>query len=101
MKICGKEVDFKISRVEDAAKMNLALEKMKKKESEVKKINGLEEILTSLIHMFAEFFLDVTGQDVLKGCSDVDEAKKAYVDFLREVKKQKQDVLGFSLDDIE
>lgn len=102
MNIYGKEVDFKISRVEDAAKMDLALKKMKDTENKISKTEeSLPEVLKRIINMFAVFFKDVTGQDILEGCSDVDEAKRAYIDFLNEVKKQKQSVIGFSLDDIE
>lgn len=101
MNINGKEIDFKISRLECAAKMDSALHKMGGKEKEIKeKETSLPGIIKSMISMFRNFFIDATGVDVLENCTDLEEAKESYLEFLKEVKGQKEKVLGITLDDI-
>lgn len=100
MQIYGKEIDFKISRLSDASAMNLALEHMEKAEKEIKETKGLSEVIGQSLHMFREFFRETTGQDVLEGCEDLYEAKTAYYSFLKEVQKQKKELIEFSFDDI-
>lgn len=102
MKIYNKEIDFKISRLEDASRMELALQHMGVAEEQVKAREGdlLSDILRRQIKMFSDFFKDATQMDVLEGCTDLYEAKKAYFDFLKEIQKQKEAVITFSLDDI-
>lgn len=101
MQIRGREVDFKISRLKDAGSMDLALKHMSETEKKLGNAEGITALLAEYIKMFQVFFVEATGTDVLEGCEDAAEAKQAYIDFLREVRKQKDEVTsGFSLDDI-
>lgn len=97
MLIYGKEVDFKISRLSNASAMELALEKMEKDENEIKKMPknaGVAKVIAAFITMFRNFFLNATGMDVLEGCDDMEDAKKAYMEFLSAIKEQKTVMLS-------
>ena len=101
MTIGNKEFDFKISRISDAKKMEDAIKKMEKTEQKIGKKQNLSEILQETIRMFQDFFVDTVGENVLAGCEDVAEAKAAYLAFLSDVMRQKEDVLGvIRLEDI-
>lgn len=101
MLIYGKEVDFKISRVKDAGKFENALQEMSAKEEDIKKYHGpLSGLVEKCIGMFRDFFVKATDVDVLEECEDMEEAKKAYFDFLEEVKKQKAKILDITAADI-
>ena len=102
MQIRGKEVDFKISRLEDAARMEQALEHMEETEQKIQaeKTGKLTTILRLTLDMFRDFFKEATGEDILRDCGDVEEAKDTYLAFLQEVGNQKEAVMGFALDDI-
>ena len=100
MQIRGREVDFKIGRLKDAAAFEKALDKMSKTEKEVNKKGTLSEIIAAEIEMFRDFVKESTGEDVLEDCDDLEEAKGAYIDMLLGIKKQKERLLGFSMDEI-
>lgn len=101
MRIYGKEVDFKISRIKDAENFENALKEMRAKEECIGKYNGpLSGLVGMCIGMFRGFFVKATGVDVLEECEDMEEAKKAYFDFLEEVKKQKAAILDITAADI-
>lgn len=104
MQVNGKEVDFKISRLEDASKFELALQHMQKTEKGIqecaKKGEPLSKIIKMTIDMFDSFFSEMGIDEVIDGCKDLEEAKGAYLEFLREISKQKKQVLTFTLDDI-
>ena len=100
MQIRGREVDFKIGRLKDAAAFEKALDKMSKTEKEVNKKRTLSEIIAAEIEMFRTFVKESTGEDVLEDCDDLEEAKGAYIDMLLGIKKQKETLLGFSMDEI-
>lgn len=100
MQIRGREVDFKIGRLKDAAAFEKALDKMSKTEKEVNKKGALSEIIAAEIEMFRAFAKESTGEDVLEDCDDLEEAKGAYIDMLLGIKKQKETLLGFSMDEI-
>lgn len=100
MQIRGREVDFKIGRLKDAAAFEKALDKMSKTEKEVNKKGTLSEIIAAEIEMFRDFVKESTGEDVLEDCDDLEEAKGAYIDMLLGIKKQKETLLGFSMDEI-
>lgn len=100
MQIRGREVDFKIGRLKDAAAFEKALDKMSKTEKEVNKKRALSEIIAAEIEMFRAFVKESTGEDVLEDCDDLEEAKGAYIDMLLGIKKQKETLLGFSMDEI-
>ena len=100
MQIRGREVDFKIGRLKDAAAFEKALDKMSKTEKEVNKKGTLSEIIAAEIEMFCTFVKESTGEDVLEDCDDLEEAKGAYIDMLLGIKKQKETLLGFSMDEI-
>ena len=103
MKIYGKEIDFKITRVSDAKKFRDALKVMQQDEKKLQnmKSKDLASFLTSYIGMFQKFFANATGQDILQECDDAAEAKKAYLDFLEEIKKEKESILKFNPEDIQ
>lgn len=100
MQINGKEVDFKVSRLEDASRLELALQNMGKKEAEIKMMKGksLSVVLEENIAMISDFFRDTTGKNVLEGCTDFCEAKEVYLKFLKDIEEQKRQI--FSMDDI-
>lgn len=100
MQIRGREVDFKIGRLKDAAAFEKALDKMSKTEKEVNKKGALSEIIAAEIEMLRAFVKESTGEDVLEDCDDLEEAKGAYIDMLLGIKKQKETLLGFSMDEI-
>ena len=100
MQIRGREVDFKIGRLKDAAAFEKAFDKMSKTEKEVNKKGALSEIIAAEIEMFRAFVKESTGEDVLEDCDDLEEAKGAYIDMLLGIKKQKETLLGFSMDEI-
>lgn len=100
MQIRGREVDFKIGRLKDAAAFEKSLDKMSKTEKEVNKKGALSEIIAAEIEMFRAFVKESTGEDVLEDCDDLEEAKGAYIDMLLGIKKQKETLLGFSMDEI-
>lgn len=105
MTINGKEVDFRISNLEHAEKMEIALQHMQKSENDIRNLKEgtpLSEALRKMITVFRDFFVEATGVDILEDCLDLEEAKQAYSDFLLEVKKQKEIVLApFSLEQIQ
>lgn len=95
MKVRGMDVDFKISRVKDAEKMEAALQKMEKREKQIQKEKGnLSLVLTHMIEMFRDFFKETTGIDILDGCEDLDEAREEYYSFLNQIAEQKKEFLG-------
>lgn len=101
MLVYGKEVDFKISRLKNAGDFELALNEMSEKEEEIKGYKGpMRGLIEKCINMFRDFFKKATGVDVLEECEDLDEAKKAYFEFLDEIKKQKEEVLEITAADI-
>lgn len=100
MQIRGREVDFRITRLKDAAAMEKALDHMAESEKEINRKGKLTEIMSATIEMFRNFVKESTGEDVLEDCDDVEEAKNVYIEMLCEVSKQKEEALGFSMDKI-
>lgn len=100
MQIRGREVDFKITRLKDAAAMEKALDHMAESEKKINRKGKLTEVMSGTIEMFRNFVKEVTGEDVLEDCDDVEEAKSVYIEMLCEIAKQKEEALGFSMDKI-
>ena len=100
MQIRGREVDFRITRLKDAAAMEKALDHMAESEKKINRKGKLTEIMSASIEMFRNFVKESTGEDVLEDCDDVEEAKNVYIEMLCEVSKQKEEALGFSMDKI-
>ena len=100
MQIRGREVDFKITRLKDAAAMEKALDHMAESEKKINRKGKLTEVMSATIEMFRNFVKESTGEDVLEDCDDVEEAKNVYIEMLCEVSKQKEEALGFSMDKI-
>lgn len=100
MQIRGREVDFKITRLKDAAAMEKALDHMAESEKKINRKGKLTEVMSATIEMFRNFVKESTGEDVLEDCDDVEEAKNVYIEMLCEVAKQKEEALGFSMDKI-
>lgn len=99
MQINGKEVDFRITRLKNAAAMDCALKKMGRTEKELNADaeSGKADVIKTFeryIRMLRDFFQEATGVDVLEGCEDVEEAREAYYAFLDEVKRQKDAALA-------
>lgn len=95
MIINNRDIDFKVTRPKDAERFEKALKSMQRKEQA---INGkyqkgdlpLSKALEELIRLLSEFFISVTGVDVLEGVDDYEEAQTAYIDFLSTVMRQKE-----------
>lgn len=100
MQIRGREVDFRITRLKDAAAMEKALDHMAESDKKINRKGKLTEIMSATIEMFRNFVKESTGEDVLEDCDDVEEAKNVYIEMLCEVSKQKEEALGFSMDKI-
>lgn len=100
MQIRGKEVDFRVSRLKDAAALELAINNMGKNEEEIRKEKTLTAVISKTNEMFRQFFVDATGTDVLVDCEDLQESKESYTEFLRAVREQKNTILDFSISDI-
>lgn len=100
MQIRGKEVDFRVSRLKDAAALEQAIDNMGKKEEEIRKEKTLTAVISKTNEMFRQFFIDATGTDVLVDCEDLQESKETYTEFLRGVGEQKKSILDFSVSDI-
>ena len=100
MQIRGKEVDFRVSRLKDAAALEQAIDNMGKKEEEIRKEKTLTAVISKTNEMFRQFFIDATGTDVLVDCEDLQESKETYTEFLRGVGEQKKSILDFSVTDI-
>lgn len=100
MQIRGREVDFRITRLKDAAAMEKALDHMAESEKKINRKGKLTEVMSATIEMFRNFVKEATGEDVLEDCDDVEEAKNVYIEMLCEVSKQKEEALGFSMDKI-
>lgn len=100
MQIRGREVDFRITRLKDAATMEKALDHMVESEKKINRKGKLTEVMSATIEMFRNFVKEVTGEDVLEDCDDVEEAKSVYIEMLCEIAKQKEEALGFSMDKI-
>ena len=100
MQIRGREVDFRITRLKDAAAMEKALDHMAESEKKINRKGKLTEIMSATIEMFRNFVKESTGEDVLEDCDDVEEAKNVYIEMLCEISKQKEEALGFSMDKI-
>lgn len=103
MKVYGQEIDFRITRIDDAQRYKVALDEMKKDEQKMQKLKSsdLAVFLKSYIEMFQKFFINATGVDVLAGCNDAQEAHDAYISFLREIKLSKTKIASFTIEDIE
>ena len=100
MQIRGREVDFRITRLKDAATMEKALDHMAESEKKINRKGKLTEVMSGTIEMFRNFVKEVTGEDVLEDCDDVEEAKSVYIEMLCKIAKQKEEALGFSMDKI-
>ena len=100
MQVYGKEIDFKIGRLKDAAALETAITNMGEAEEQVRKETKLVKVMSRMNDMFRQFFIDATGVDVLEECGDLEEAKRAYYEFLGEVGKQKDALINFSASDI-
>ena len=75
MQIRGREVDFKIGRLKDAEALEKALDNMGVNEKKINRKGKLSEILMAEIQLFRSFIVEATGEDVLDGCEDFEEAK--------------------------
>ena len=66
MQIRGREVDFRITRLKDAAAMEKALDHMAESEKKINRKGKLTEIMSATIEMFRNFVKESTGEDVLE-----------------------------------
>ncbi len=89
MKIYGKEIDFKHTRLEDAKRFEKAVSNMSDANEKYKKTgHSMSEYIRWQIGVYRKFFIDATKTDVLKGCKDVQEAEAAYYDFLGKIQAE-------------
>lgn len=77
MKIHGKEIDFKHTRLEDAKRFEKAISNMADANEKYKKTgHSMSEYIRWQIGVYRKFFVDATKIDVLKGCKDVQEPRQ-------------------------
>lgn len=95
MQINNMEVDFRISRLKDAAAFEKALDNMAVAEKKVsaKKGRKLSEVIQDTVNVFRDFFMEATGADVLADCGDLEVAKSCYLQFLEDIQAQKAAIL--------
>lgn len=91
MVIYGKEIDFKYTRLKDAERFEKAIEELQKatdktSEKPPEKISSTVKIV---VNNYSKFFKTATGQDVLEGCEDMEEAVDAYYEFIYAIERQK------------
>lgn len=101
MVINGVEFEFDITDQEDVGRMEKALADMEKAETKLESYNkqgNASKFFEMANKMIADFFLETTGTDVLKGVTSFIKSKEFYFEFLGEVEKQKDEILSdFSL----
>ena len=100
MQIRGREVDFEVGRLKDAEALEKAIDNLGVNEKKINRKGKLSEILSEEIQLFRTFIVEATGEDILDGCEDFEEAKGAYMDMIQGVAEQKKELLGFSLENI-
>lgn len=101
MTINGVEFEFDVTDQEDIGRMEKALANMDKAEEKLKSYNkqgNASKFFEMANKMIADFFIETTGADVLKGVTSFLKAKEFYFEFLGEIEKQKDEILSdFSL----
>ena len=98
MKINHVEFDFRISKLEHAGKLELALQNLEKAEKSInakkeKKGTMITSIVRDTLEMFRAFFMTVAGVDVVGDCDDLQEVTEMYYTFLDEIKDQKKTLI--------
>lgn len=94
MIIYGKEIDFKVTRANDAKALQAAVSELSREAEEFGgllqegEIHDLGMLINRRIEIVRNFFIRATGQDVLEGCDDMQEADKAYMQFIDVAKAQ-------------
>lgn len=102
MVIRGKEVDFKITRLKDAARFEAAKAEFEGNKDNLSGKPGepITETIGRAIGAFRRFLITATGEDILADCDDLEEAKAAFGEFCQGVAAQKNTMPVFSAADI-
>ena len=88
-KINGKEIEFDIFDLDASGKMEDGLKAMDKEEKEAFKLlkaGKLKEGVQALYSAYQNFFISVTGVDVVADCNNAIKAQKMAVDFVNQIK---------------
>lgn len=88
-KINGKEIEFDIFDLDASEKMEDGLKAMDKDEQKSFKLfkaGKLKEGVQALYSTYQNFFISVTGVDVVAGCNNAIKAQKMAVDFVNQIK---------------
>lgn len=102
MVIRGKEVDFRITRLKDAARYEAARAELEGNKEGFTGNPGepVTDTIGRAIGVFRRFMLTATGEDILADCDDLEEAKAAFIEFCQGVAAQKNSMPVFSPVDI-
>lgn len=98
MKLNNVEFDFRIAKLEHAAKLEMAMKDMDKQEKSInskleKKGTIVSEIVRDRLELFRTFFKSISGVDVVGDCDDLSEVTEMYYVFLDEIQEQKNTLI--------
>ena len=96
MKIYGKEVEFRITNIDNAKNFQDAIKNMETNEKAVHEMAALVkqgkaslyDLMEIQMKMFRAFFKECVGEDVLVDCRDLQVAKNTYHDFIADLGEQ-------------
>lgn len=97
MKLNRQEVRFDIADPRDAKRYEDALAWLQEREKELmdpESVFTLDETMKEIIHVCREAIRIATGKDVLKGCHNARMARNILQQFLREVRKQNEELFS-------
>lgn len=100
MRLNGMEIDFKITRLKDAARFDAAKAELESKKFEPEPGEPVVKTIERAIDAFRTFMKTATDVDVLKDCTDLEEAKATFTQFCSEVNAQKNNMPVFSSSNI-
>ena len=88
-KINGKEIEFDIYDLDASAKIENGITNLDKDEKQALKTlkdGKLKDGVQALYSAYRNFFIAVTGIDVVDGCNNAMKAQKMAVDFVNQIK---------------
>lgn len=102
MVVGGKEIDFKITRLKDAARFEAAKAEFENSKDGFSGKPGepITKTIGRSIEAFRRFIFTATGEDILADCDDLEEAKAVFSEFCGCVAAQKNTIPVFSAADI-
>lgn len=88
-KINGKEIEFDVFDLDASAKLEdglKVLDKEEKKANKTLKEGKLKDGVQALYSAYQNFFINVTGIDVVDGCNNAIKAQKYVIEFVKQAK---------------